>query len=414
MKLNSILDIFKKSKPKNLDTTVNTVYKKDIPESPITNAILEAGMKKALSKDFQGALKDFNIVIEIEPLSVDAANAYLERVKIKLELKDVATIDEDMDAAKVILDRMDEAWDAYTVGGEDYDNGNYKSAIKNYNNAISLRPTLTDVYYNRGIAKQLLKDFKGAIEDFDKTIETNASNIIDAYVERGHIKYHELKDKEGAIQDYNKAIEINPNDANLFYRRASLLDEFDAIQDLNKAIELNPSVAKNYWARGIRKHKNKDYEGGQKDILKYINLAPSDAVVSIAEAYSLMGSMKIGMNDFKGALQDLNEAIKLDSLHIETLLDRGITKSFLKDYEGAIVDFNKVLELEPTEADAYYNRGLTKNSLGRKEEGNIDIAKAKKLGYDVPNDDYDEEEAKAFAEAHFKKIVEEVKEKKKL
>lgn len=414
MQLKSIFNLFKKSKYEPVDNSDSKENKKSVIESTITNVLLEAGLSKALSKEYQGALQDFNKVIEIDPFSEDAANAYLERVKIKLELNDLATVQDDMAASQEILDRLDQAWDAYDKGGEDYDSGDYKSAIKNYNNAISLRPSLKDVYYNRGIAKQVLKDFKEAIEDFDKAIEINASNIIDAYTQRAKIKHQVLKDKAGALEDFNKAIELSPKDDNLYFSRAIVLDDYDAIQDLNKAIELNPSTAKYYWARGLRRHKNKDFEGGQKDILKYIELTPTDEDITKAEAYSIMGSMRIGIKDYRGSLQELNKAIELDPFHVEAYSDRGFAKYFLKEYEGAIKDFDKAIELKPTEGDAYYYRGECKILLGFKDEGRLDIDKAEELGYSVTNDDYNEEEAKAYAEEHFKKIVAEVKEEKAL
>ena len=63
---------------------------------------------------------------------------------------------------------------------EYFNNGNtklhlkeYQGAIKDYNKAIELNPDSEGAYYNRGLAKQNLEDYNGAIEDFTKTIEIN-------------------------------------------------------------------------------------------------------------------------------------------------------------------------------------------------------------------------------------------------
>ena len=70
-------------------------------------------------------------------------------------------------------------------------------------------PTLAWAYNNRGSAKFNLKDYQGAIEDYDKAIELDP-NYAKAYNNRGAAKGN-LGDNQGAIKDYDKAIEIDPN-----------------------------------------------------------------------------------------------------------------------------------------------------------------------------------------------------------
>ena len=89
--------------------------------------------------------------------------------------------------------------------------------------AISLIPSLTGIYYNRGLAKKMLDDFNGAIEDFNKSIDANASNKAFAYYERGLIKYHKLNDSISANQDYDKAIKLNPMNMTFFIVKLSYL-----------------------------------------------------------------------------------------------------------------------------------------------------------------------------------------------
>ena len=88
----------------------------------------------------------------------------------------------------------------------------------------------------RGIAKVELKDYSGAIADFNKAIELNDQYKIFAYFIRGIAKV-ELKDYRGAILDFNKAMELSPNDASI------------------------------YSARGYAKSKLKDYSGDRKSVV---------------------------------------------------------------------------------------------------------------------------------------------------
>jgi lipoprotein NlpI len=108
-------------------------------------------------------------------------------------------------------------------------------------------------YHNRGIAKDDLQDYDGAIKDFSKAIEINP-NFAEAYNNRGNAKAN-LQDYDGAIEDYNKAIEINPNYAIAYCNRGgakvALQYYHEAIEDYNKAIEINPNLALAYYNRGI-------------------------------------------------------------------------------------------------------------------------------------------------------------------
>jgi tetratricopeptide (TPR) repeat protein len=69
----------------------------------------------------------------------------------------------------------------------------------------------------RGNAKFKLKDYKGAIIDFNKSIALNSNNV-DAYYSRGTAKF-QLRDFNGAISDYTKAIAITPKKGNIYFVR---------------------------------------------------------------------------------------------------------------------------------------------------------------------------------------------------
>ena len=78
---------------------------------------------------------------------------------------------------------------------------------------ITIDKNKTDAnFYNyRGLAKNYLKDYTGAIKDYNKTIELDSNNVKD-YNNRGNIK-RGLEDFKGAIADYTLVIDKNSNDA---------------------------------------------------------------------------------------------------------------------------------------------------------------------------------------------------------
>ena len=71
---------------------------------------------------------------------------------------------------------------------------------------IELKPDYTNAYYNRGIVKNNLKDYYGAIADYSKVIELEPDDA-DAYYNRGVLK-NNLGDLNGACVDWRKAASL--------------------------------------------------------------------------------------------------------------------------------------------------------------------------------------------------------------
>jgi tetratricopeptide (TPR) repeat protein len=61
-----------------------------------------------------------------------------------------------------------------------------------------------ETYLNKGISKQNLNDYQGAIVEYTKAIKLN-TNYAKAYNNRGVLKFYFLKDKLGACEDARKA-----------------------------------------------------------------------------------------------------------------------------------------------------------------------------------------------------------------
>ena len=87
-----------------------------------------------------------------------------------------------------------------------YNLGDYRGAIANYNKVIELNPNDAATYNNRGNAKHKLGDYRGAIADYNKVLKLNPNNA-DAYNNKGFAK-HKLGDKNGACLDWSKAGEL--------------------------------------------------------------------------------------------------------------------------------------------------------------------------------------------------------------
>jgi len=87
----------------------------------------------------------------------------------------------------------------------------YRGAIADFNKAIELSPKYGAAYYYRGYSKATLEDHRGAIADFTKVIELDPKDET-AYLRRGLTKLL-LEQKESGCMDFSKAGELGSEKA---------------------------------------------------------------------------------------------------------------------------------------------------------------------------------------------------------
>lgn len=86
-------------------------------------------------------------------------------------------------------------------------NKNYSQAVLLCDAAINLNNAYETAYFHRGYNKLLLKDYSGAIQDFDIVLSINSENL-DALLYRG-MANQKAGNRWAATQDYNAARRID-------------------------------------------------------------------------------------------------------------------------------------------------------------------------------------------------------------
>ncbi|MEO0967582.1 MAG: tetratricopeptide repeat protein [Cyanobacteria bacterium J06639_18] len=99
----------------------------------------------------------------------------------------------------------------------------YSKVIKDHNSQTDIAPTnsqLINAYVNRGIVYSSLQEPKHqlAVKDYNQAIAIKP-DYADAYINRG-IAYSGLGQYEMAVKDYIKAISITPENADIYYAKA--------------------------------------------------------------------------------------------------------------------------------------------------------------------------------------------------
>jgi tetratricopeptide (TPR) repeat protein len=128
------------------------------------------------------------------------------------------------------------------------------------------------------------------------------------------------------------------------------------------------------FERGYDREQKSEYRLALNDYTEAIRLNPNHVL-----AYARRGLTYKNLNEKYIAERDFQTAINLQVKTAEDYRGRGIAKSQLGDKQGAILDYNEAIRLNPNHGTTYNNRGLAKSELGDKQEAILDYNEAIRL-----------------------------------
>ena len=226
----------------------------------------------------------------------------------------------------------------------------FDKAIKDYTEAIRLKPDYSSAYYNRGNSWSSKGDDDKAIKDYTEAIRLKP-DYLSAYFNRAS-SWARKEEHDKAISDYTKAIDLSPNDTDAYNNRGVSWDEkknYDkAIADYTKAIDLNPNDADVHINMAVTYYHKNDYQNALRCSQKAMEIAPSDedAKAKVAVYQSLLEEQELHITpeqEQHPIYQLLNTVQKLkreDRVKIfkksEAILD-GVIKE-IREYTAQDVD----------------------------------------------------------------------------
>jgi tetratricopeptide (TPR) repeat protein len=119
------------------------------------------------------------------------------------------------------------------------------------------------------------------------------------------------------------------------------------------------SLSAYYTNRGTAYNSHRDYARAIEDHNEAIRLNPNNPT-----AYYNRGGTYYDKGDYDLAIRDYNDAIRLKPDYAFAYHGRGKAYSAKRDYDRAIEDFTEAIRLNPDEAHAYNNRGLAYDFAG--------------------------------------------------
>ncbi len=331
-------------------------------------------------KNYQAALEDFNQVVRLSPKNT---SAYAYRGFVRLQMKDYQGAMSDSEQAI----RLDPNFGyGYAVRAfARFAQGDKSGAIADFDQTIQRLPNVAEAYGLRGLARAELPDKPGAIADLQKAADLfqrrggqndpNYQNVLNKIRElqgNGSVSQPATTSNQGntqsAIASANVAIARNPNDANAYFNRSVVRyqqgDKQGALQDLNQVTRINPKSSRAWFFQGGVLQELGRNEEAVASYDRAIQANNEWGKVSPADTYLNRGSIRSDRGDYREAIADLDQVIRLNPKNAVAYAVRGLTHQRQGKHQAAIADFNQAARIDPNNAIAYFARGLSYHIQG--------------------------------------------------
>jgi tetratricopeptide (TPR) repeat protein len=225
-----------------------------------------------------------------------------------------------------------------------FQEGDYLTAIEQFNQAIAADPGYAAAYSNRCLSHIHLDEYTAAIADCTEAVRLNAADT-EAYLNRG-LAYYRLGKPTEAIADYTQLLQFKPHDFRAYYNRGLAQAEQQAYRE---AIV--------------------DYG----EALRQVN--PLDHS-TLAEIHNDRGLAQLWLEHWPQAVAEFTQAVQFSSSDIRAYYNRGCAYHHQGNSVAAIADFTQVLQIAPDHAPAYLSRGLIQQQLGNTAAALVDLKQA--------------------------------------
>jgi tetratricopeptide (TPR) repeat protein len=229
------------------------------------------------------------------------------------------------------------------LGNEAYKKKDFETALKHYEKAAELCPTVITYLTNQAAVYFEQNNYEKCIETCEKAIEIGRENkaeysvIAKAYARIGN-SYYKIKDLKKAIKYFDHSLSEHRN-PDIVKKKIQIEKE---LKDQEAKAYVNPEEAEKEKNLGNEAYKKGDFPTAMAHYNEAIKRNPSDAKIfrNRAACYSKL-------MEFQLALKDCDEAIKIDPTFVKAYVQKGATLVVLKEPAKAMSAYSKAIEIEP-------------------------------------------------------------------
>jgi len=243
--------------------------------------LVDEGLKKIESKQFEQAVHTFNEAIRIDPENADAWHG--------------------LGVAHTFLGQPEESV------------GDFKQAVK-------FGPSFEGFWVSLGLGYLALNRYGDALPALQEAVGINPSDAV-AWFYLGKT-YDGLHNHDQSLRCYQQATSLNPDNAEAWYE---LGETSGSVAAFNKAVQLKPGYAKAWAAIALAAGSDNRYEDAIAAWKKLLTIKSDDTFLSPARIWWFIGGAYEKLNDLKSAEQGYLEALQTEqALQYHTSADNDL------------------------------------------------------------------------------------------
>jgi tetratricopeptide (TPR) repeat protein len=224
-------------------------------------------------------------------------------------------------------------------------------ALDDLTEAIRLDPRDIYALQVRGSLRCFGSDPDGALADADAMLRINGKLTLPYFI-RGTV-WLSKGDLRQAKEAANAGLAVNAKEAGMYDLRAAawlgLGDPGQASADLTEAIRVCPTRHR-YCSRAAIHVMNKDYRKALADIEEALKLEPTNS-----DAIAARGQCRADMGDLAEALNDFDRALEINKSEVRARIGRGVVRAKQRRYAEALSEFENVIKAHEDSSEGYLN-----------------------------------------------------------
>ncbi len=155
----------------------------------------------------------------------------------------------------------------------------------------------------------------------------------------------------------NQQIIDNPNSSNTYYQRGRYYQEEGdltaAVEDINRALRIDPDVAVYNYAKGEILFLNLKVADAEKYLKRAVELDSE-----FVDAYILTGRLRLYDKNFKSAMENFNQVLKINKYNAEAYFYKGFAYELARDTLRAVTSYQTAIEQNSEYYEAYVQLGV--------------------------------------------------------